>query len=102
MESRSQEARAPADKCADYLPKNKKRFDYATALANGWPIAIGIIEGACRHLVKDRMVDQYAQVFAAEFDAGERAVEVAARTLGLVLAWIRSSPAPPSAVVFTL
>jgi hypothetical protein len=51
----SQAARVPVDKCADYLLKNKERFDYATALANGWPIATGIIEGACRHLVKDRM-----------------------------------------------
>jgi hypothetical protein len=51
----SQEAREPVDQCADYLLKNKTRFDYATALANGWPIATGIIEGACRHLVKDRM-----------------------------------------------
>lgn len=51
----SQAAREPVDKCADYLLKNKARFDYATALANGWPIATGIIEGACRHLVKDRM-----------------------------------------------
>jgi hypothetical protein len=51
----SQEVRAPVDKCADYLLKNKARFDYATALANGWPIATGVIEGACRHLVKDRM-----------------------------------------------
>ena len=25
------------------------------ALANGWPIATGVIEGACRHLVQDRM-----------------------------------------------
>ena len=24
-------------------------------LANGWPMASGVIEGACRHLVKDRM-----------------------------------------------
>ncbi|MCM8621127.1 MAG: hypothetical protein NFW16_05145, partial [Candidatus Accumulibacter sp.] len=31
------------------------RFDYVTAIAKGWPIATGIIEGACRHLVKDRM-----------------------------------------------
>jgi len=51
----SQEAREPVDRCADYLLKNKARFDYVTALANGWPIATGIIEGACRHLVKDRM-----------------------------------------------
>ncbi len=27
---------------------------YATYLARGWPIATGVIEGACRHLVKDR------------------------------------------------
>lgn len=51
----SQEAGKPVDKCADYLLKNKQRFDYAAALSNGWPIATGIIEGACRHLVKDRM-----------------------------------------------
>jgi hypothetical protein len=24
-------------------------------LERGWPIATGVIEGACRHLVKDRM-----------------------------------------------
>jgi len=51
----SPETRAPVDQCADYLLKNKGRFDYATARANGWPIATGIIEGACRHVVKDRM-----------------------------------------------
>ena len=30
-------------------------LDYPNALAKGWPIATGIIEGACRHIVKDRM-----------------------------------------------
>ena len=30
-------------------------MDYPAALANGWPIATGVIEGACRHLVNDRM-----------------------------------------------
>jgi len=30
-------------------------LDYPTALERGWPIATGVIEGACRHLVKDRM-----------------------------------------------
>jgi hypothetical protein len=54
-QSLSPEAREPVDTCADYLLKNKERFDYATALAHGWPIATGIIEGACRHVVKDRM-----------------------------------------------
>jgi hypothetical protein len=28
-------------------------MDYSTYLANGWPIASGVIEGACRHFVKD-------------------------------------------------
>jgi hypothetical protein len=30
-------------------------LDYPSALASGWPIATGVIEGACRHLVNDRM-----------------------------------------------
>ena len=30
-------------------------LDYPRALAEGWPIATGVIEGACRHLVQDRM-----------------------------------------------
>jgi hypothetical protein len=47
--------REGADTCADYLTAKKPYLDYATALAKGWPIATGVIEGACRHLVKDRM-----------------------------------------------
>jgi len=47
--------RANADTCATYLTNKKAYLDYPTALAQGWPIATGIIEGACRHLVKDRM-----------------------------------------------
>jgi hypothetical protein len=47
--------RAKADRCADYLHNKRPYLDYPTALANGWPIATGVIEGACRHLVKDRM-----------------------------------------------
>src|ERR1039458_6152805 len=47
--------RAGADECARYLQNKQDYLDYATALARGWPIATGIIEGACRHLVKDRM-----------------------------------------------
>lgn len=51
----SQTERAPLDKCAQYLLKNRPRLNYAQALRNGWPIATGVIEGACRHLVKQRM-----------------------------------------------
>ena len=48
-------ARRNADTAAAYLLAKKPYLDYPTALANGWPIATGVIEGACRHLVKDRM-----------------------------------------------
>jgi len=47
--------RAGADEAARYLDNKQDYLDYATALAKGWPIATGIIEGACRHIVKDRM-----------------------------------------------
>jgi len=47
--------RGGADACAGYLAAKKPYLDYATALAKGWPVATGVIEGACRHLVKDRM-----------------------------------------------
>ncbi len=47
--------RAGADECARYLDNKKDYLGYATALKKGWPIATGIIEGAARWLVKDRM-----------------------------------------------
>lgn len=47
--------RAPADTCADYLLKYKAYLRYDEYLAAGLPIATGVIEGACRYLVKDRM-----------------------------------------------
>jgi hypothetical protein len=34
---------------------NREFLHYDRYLAAGWPIATGVIEGACRHLVKDRM-----------------------------------------------
>jgi hypothetical protein len=39
----------------NYLTKNLERMRYDEYLAAGYPIASGVIEGACRHLVKDRM-----------------------------------------------
>ena len=47
--------REGADAYAGYLTAKKPCLDYATSLARGWPVATGVIEGACRHLVKDRM-----------------------------------------------
>jgi hypothetical protein len=38
-----------------YLRKNRQRMRYDEYLRAGYPIASGVIEGACRHLVKDRM-----------------------------------------------
>ena len=38
-----------------YLENKQPYMDYPAALAAGWPIATGVIEGACRHLVQDRM-----------------------------------------------
>jgi hypothetical protein len=48
-------ARKPVDTCADYLLKYRRYLRYDDYLARGLPIASGVIEGACRHLVKDRM-----------------------------------------------
>jgi hypothetical protein len=42
-------------KTLSYLQNKQALMDYPRALAEGWPIATGVIEGACRHLVQDRM-----------------------------------------------
>lgn len=38
-----------------YFQANSQRMRYHEYLARGYPIASGVIEGACRHYVKDRM-----------------------------------------------
>jgi len=45
---------AALTKAANYFERNAAYMHYDQYLANGWPIASGVIEGACRHLVKDR------------------------------------------------
>jgi len=47
--------RKAVDKCAGYLLKHKQFLRYDLFLARGFPIGTGVIEGACRHLVRDRM-----------------------------------------------
>jgi hypothetical protein len=47
--------RAGVDKCANYLRKYRAYLHYDEYLAAGLPIATGVIEGACRYLVKARM-----------------------------------------------
>lgn len=38
-----------------YFTKNRQRMRYHEYLRRGYPIASGVIEGACRHVVKDRL-----------------------------------------------
>jgi hypothetical protein len=47
--------RAGADECAAYLENKQDYLDYPAFLAAGWPVASGLIEGAARWLIKDRM-----------------------------------------------
>jgi hypothetical protein len=42
-------------KAIHYLQAKEPYLCYPAALAKGWPIATGIIEGACRHIVGDRL-----------------------------------------------
>ncbi len=48
-------ARKAVDDCANYLLKYKAYLRYHEYLRAGMPIASGVIEGACRSLIKDRM-----------------------------------------------
>ena len=43
------------DTVCGYFENNLDRMHYDEYLREGYPIATGVIEGACRHLVKDRM-----------------------------------------------
>jgi hypothetical protein len=47
--------RKTLEAAADYLYRNRTRMRYNEYLANGWPIASGPVEGACKNLIKDRM-----------------------------------------------
>ena len=47
--------RKNADACARYLLKYQRFLAYSAALRDGLPIATGVIEGACRSVVADRM-----------------------------------------------
>lgn len=57
----AEDAGLPADKrkalnkTAGYLTNKTEYLHYDKALADGWPIATGVIEGSSRHLVKDRL-----------------------------------------------
>jgi hypothetical protein len=42
-------------KTINYYQRNLPYMQYDVYLARGWPIGTGVVEGACGHLVKDRM-----------------------------------------------
>lgn len=52
--SRTRKQVEKLEKTANYFERNLAYMTYDSYLANGWPIASGVIEGACRHFVKDR------------------------------------------------
>lgn len=43
------------EKAIQYMERNRAFMEYDRYLARGYPIASGVVEGACKHLVKDRM-----------------------------------------------
>ena len=44
-----------AQQCLNYFAQRCEHMKYDEYLAAGYPIGSGVVEGACRHLVKDRM-----------------------------------------------
>jgi len=54
-EQLSDKRREKLEGICGYLENNAHRMAYHEYLAAGYPIASGVIEGACRHVVKDRM-----------------------------------------------
>lgn len=51
----SKAKRASLNKICQYFERNRRRMKYHEYLAAGFPIASGVVEGACRHVVKDRL-----------------------------------------------
>lgn len=51
----SKKDRAAVEGICHYFENNRSRMRYDDYLREGYPIATGVIEGACRHLVMDRM-----------------------------------------------
>jgi len=47
--------RQQLSKVISYLSNNRAHMRYDVCLSQGYPIGSGVVEGACRHVVKDRM-----------------------------------------------
>ena len=51
----SKPRREKVQQCLNYFAQRCEYMKYDEYLAAGYPIGSGVVEGACRHLVKDRM-----------------------------------------------
>jgi hypothetical protein len=51
----SKTRRQAVERTVGYYQRNMPSMHYDEYLARGWPIGTGVVEGACGHLVKDRM-----------------------------------------------
>jgi hypothetical protein len=51
----SKSKREQLSKVISYLSNNRAYMRYDVCLSQGYPIGSGVVEGACRHVVKDRM-----------------------------------------------
>ena len=51
----SKRKRAKVEQYLSYFAERREYMKYDEYLAAGYPIGSGVVEGACRHLVKDRM-----------------------------------------------
>jgi hypothetical protein len=47
--------RKAVEAAANYFYRNRRHMRYDEYLRQGWPIATGVVGGACKNLVKDRM-----------------------------------------------
>lgn len=74
----SRKKREPVDTACDYFLNNTERMNYDEYLAKGLPIASGAVEGACGHLVKDRM-----EITGAIWDVQEEGAEAVLRIRAL-------------------
>jgi len=51
----SKSKREQLSKVLSYLSNNRRYMRYDVCLSAGYPIGSGVVEGACRHVIKDRM-----------------------------------------------
>lgn len=51
----SKKKKKPVETAAAYFYRNRGHMRYDDYLRRGWPISTGVVEGACKNLVKDRM-----------------------------------------------